>query len=365
MRSFILISSTCIFLFLCICSCQNPRREDDRKTVETTLSGTRMHSDMLMGRAFICTKDDNIFMRSFYPDSVAIIYSMSGDSLKRVRSFGIKGRGPFEFNDYPAFYFKDDSLYIMDESRIGDMLKLTVAGIDDIRNNDGYENWKEYDLQWLNPFMSGMSFAPVDSRHFLVLGDEHGKENLLTEIDIREKRKHPAGYWIADDYSGPAIPKQAIYLSNSEIAINDSLLVFAAGEGRYMEILRLGADGSLSHRCSIYDIPPVYEATPDGLNYKPVIPSYRGMDIRATERFIYAVLNQYNPEYKEYKGYPWYCSDEVEVYGWNGDFITCFATDTPFYDFIVSDDDKTLLTITQDPASGEPTIYRYALRFNE
>ena len=71
--------------------------QTDKKSPSAVIEGTRLHADALMGREFICVSGNSLIMRSFYPDTVAIIYGIAGDSLKRDGSFGIKGRGPFEF----------------------------------------------------------------------------------------------------------------------------------------------------------------------------------------------------------------------------------------------------------------------------
>lgn len=334
--------------------------QHDKKSPSAVIEGTRLRTDALMGREFICISGNSLIMRSFYPDTVAVIYDIAGDSLKRDGSFGIKGRGPFEFT-YPSFYLRQDSLYMLDASLSGELPKIVCAAVEDLRNGSGYDKWKEYDLQWIGSMLLGMGFVPAGGQDFILIGEEFGKENLLNAVNISERTVRGMDYWIDDNYSGPVIPKQSIYTGNADIFINGDRLLYASGEGRYLEILRLGKDFKLSHETSIYSIPPVYEATPDGLNFKPLETSYRGIDAYTTDRFIYISLNPYNPEYKPYKGYPWYCADEIEVYDWDGNFAGCFATDIPFYDFVVTPDDGTLYTLTEDPGSGEPAVYKTAL----
>lgn len=341
-------------------SCCGTKSGQDKKDPSTTLPGTRLAAGELMGRAFLCMEDDRIFMKSFYPDSVGVIYRIEGDSLIQVKHFGIRGRAPYEFQD-PYFAYYDDSLYMFNTSGRGELLDLYVASTDDLENDDGYENWKRYDMSWLNPIMPGLSFAPLGDRRFMLIAAGYGEADILSLVDINEKSRKPANYWIADDYKGANIPKQSIYMGNSRLFRKDSLILFAAGEGRYMDILEPGRDGGISVRKNIYAIPPDYVDVGDKLNFGILPTSYRGIRAFATDGCIYAFLTVYTPEYEEYKGYPFYYFDEIEIYDWDGDFVACFATDRPFYDFIVSADDSTLLTITQDMESGEPAVYRYRL----
>ena len=76
-------------------SCCGTKSGQDKKDPSTTLPGTRLAAGELMGSAFLCMEDDRIFMKSFYPDSVGVIYRIEGDSLIQVKHFGIKGRAPY------------------------------------------------------------------------------------------------------------------------------------------------------------------------------------------------------------------------------------------------------------------------------
>ena len=349
-----------IYIGLTVIGCR--QEQQDKKSVTDHISGESLSCKALVGSAFVCLHDNMVIMKSFSKDSVAVIYQERADSLHYVKHIGIRGRGPYEFID-AIFSYDSDSLYILNESSSGNMLHLRAMGMADMGQIDNYKLWKEYKLDWMEGFMSGDSFVPLDGQKFLFLGDKWGEQNLISLVDLKNNELVPLNYWIEDDYDGPVIPKQSIYMINSSIIRNGNKILFACGEGRYLEILELH-NGEITGRTPIYTITPKYEPDKDGLNYKIKYDNYRGMQVCTTDKYIYAFLRVWTPERKPYKGYPWYCFDEVEVYDWNGNFIKNYQTDIPFYDMIVSNDDKTLYTLTQDNDTKEAVIHKYTLNNN-
>ena len=349
------IYALCIWALI---SCSQ-KEQQDKKDVTDYLSGITLHSNELVGSTIICIKGDMLIMNSFDRDSVAVIYTMKGDTLEYVKHIGIKGRGPFEF-EQPFFSSTEDSLYMLNTTLFGDLQNIYITSTDNIGQIDNYSFWKDYKLDWTESLKKGPCFIPFEDKLFLIIGGKLGEENILSIIDASTKEIIPMSYWIEDDYSGPVIPKQSIYMSNSRIFKNGNKLLFACGEGRYLEIMDI-KDGKIAGRAPIYCIKPEYEASPDGLNFRIKYDNYRGMQVRTTKDYIYVSLRVWTPEMEPYKGYPFYFFDEVEVYDWSGNFIKCYQTDTPFYDFAVTDDNNTLFTVTQDPESKEHFIHKYGL----
>lgn len=349
--------SLAIFV-LVITGCET--RYIGKKEVTDHIKGEVLAVDMLMGNSFIGMKDDMLAMKSYDKDSMAVVYRICGDSLHCERHFGVKGRGPFEF-DMAVFSQEVDSLYVIDEVQFGGEL-MSMRSID-FRHPDrayDYRLWKEDDLQWMNPFHFGDGFVSLGGQKFLFLGSRYDTEELLTKVDIGKKETHPLGYWIEDDYEGPVLPKQSAYLSNSKLHKHGNRILFACGEGRYLELFDIEGD-SIARRIPIYDIRPDYEAAEDKLNYAMHYENLRGMRVCTTDRYIYVHLNVYTHEMKPYKGYPFYYFDELEVYDWDGRFICNYQTDVPFCDMIVSENDETIYVYTQDIETKEPVIMRYSL----
>ena len=93
-----------------------------------------------------------------------------------------------------------------------------------------------------------------------------------------------------------------------------------------------------------------------------------GINVFTTSTFIFVHLKTYQDEeglqqsISDFKGYPYYYNDELEVYDWNGNFLRNYQTIIPFYDFFVTEDHKTLFTISQDLNTYEPIMVKYELQ---
>ena len=150
----------------------------------------------------------------------------------------------------------------------------------------------------------------------------------------------------------------------SKIFASGSKIVYACSEGRYVSILDFSSD--TPGEKLIYDEFPVYKAAPDGMNAIRSPKSRRGVYAFATDSLIYISHlenmiedGRYVPD--NYKGYPPYYNDRIEVYDWGGDCIATYILDRPFYNFYVRDDDKSLYTLTIDRETMYSEIYRYCI----
>ena len=62
------------------------------------------------------------------------------------------------------------------------------------------------------------------------------------------------------------------------------------------------------------------------------------------------------------KEYPFYYRNEIEVFDWNGEITLKYIMDKPFSDFVVSSDDTTIYTLSQDVNTKEPQVVVYRLK---
>ena len=86
----------------------------------------------------------------------------------------------------------------------------------------------------------------------------------------------------------------------------------------------------------------------------------RGLRIRAASSRLF-VLYEHPVEMAEYKGYPFYYTDFVDVFDWEGNQLERLQFDIPFGDFVVTEDGRTLYTISEDKETFEASIRRYDL----
>ena len=208
----------------------------------------------------------------------------------------------------------------------------------------------------------GNDFDLLTSSDYIVLGGEYGRESILARLSERSLTWSSVPFWPDDGYKGEALPKQMLYTRNSKVFSNGDKIFYASGEGRYFSILNISGDPV--SESFIYDEYPSYSVGPDGLNPKRDPESKLGGIACATDSAIYiGLLNclhtpaGYVPD--NYKGYPPYYIDEIEVYGWNGEYLCTYTLDTPFATFFVSG--RYLYTVTVDRDTMLSEIYRYDL----
>lgn len=112
----------------------------------------------------------------------------------------------------------------------------------------------------------------------------------------------------------------------------------------------------------IYDEYPDYEVSSDGINPRRKPESKLGGIAYATDSLIFLSLldcriidDKYVPE--DYKGYPPYYNDMIEVYDWNGKYLYTCVTDIPFSTFYARG--RFLYTLTTNKETLSSEVYRY------
>lgn len=124
-----------------------------------------------------------------------------------------------------------------------------------------------------------------------------------------------------------------------------------------MDIMGFDGQNITSHNVVLNILPEyVYNGRKTSIRNK----EYRGIKIATTDRYIYVTYSN-TVENEEYKGYPGYFKDRIDVYDWDGNIIQRYETDQPFYNFIVSNDDSCLYTLSHDNETKEPTLLYYKL----
>ncbi len=338
-------------------SCKSGVAVNDRKDITDRLIGKELFCSDLLGNSFVGIVGDTVIMEFYSSPKLCGVFIDEGDTLTKVTEILYKGRGPYEFLN-PMMLVENDSLCIVDRDGRG-VRKICHIPVDAIASPDNNARWRIEDLSWCGTMNVGSDFLLFDDRRILLSGDEYGRENVLTVIDASCQTKIPLAYWISDGYSGNVIPKQSIYTDNATLCRKGDKILYACGEGRYMELFRLTGNG-ITDRKTIYAQCPEY-VDRDGINYGVFADGNRGIKACATNKYIYAVLRGPLLPSRKYKGYPGYYYDEIEVYDWDGNFVRNYQTAQPFMTMSVTDDDSTLYTISVDLDTMEPEIVKYML----
>lgn len=141
---------------------------------------------------------------------------------------------------------------------------------------------------------------------------------MLTVIDLDKKETYGIEYWFSDEVDAPNNVQTLVYVPNATICSNEEKLMYACGEGRFLDVISFDGTNVIGHK-TIYDILPDYTVSRSGLDYHLSPNSDRGMRVRTTNNRIYVLLSMFHFENgvltpEAYKGYPRDYFDELEVY---------------------------------------------------
>ncbi|MDD4712124.1 MAG: hypothetical protein PHP34_02205 [Bacteroidales bacterium] len=338
-------------------------KQKDTTPLVNNLKGESLLCKNFNGMSFIGMKDSNIIIRS-YTDTLFEIYKIKGKNIERVKKFGLKGNGPNEYYIF-ATYFDNirSDLYVLENNG-----KLTHGSVININNKSiaDEKTWEKIDFKWMKPFYSGFSFIPESKDSFLILGAVSNSKNFLSSISISDKSIVPIDYWVKNKYApNNNFITQRIYIDNANLLMNHTKhkFLYSGGNGKVVYIFNLKGN-KVDSLIKIYDEVKVHKTT-DGINY--TFPEKVNWDVftKTTDKYIFIRLYKYeknNGNADDYKGYPYYYSDNLEIYDWNGRHIVDINFDTPFYDFIVDKNNKFILTLTNDMETKETVMRRYPIQ---
>lgn len=303
--------------------------------------------------------DDDIFVASTF-SRTKLLTAIKLDGSGECQDFLDVGRGPLEVNG-ASFSSHGDTIHAMSYTPggIDGVIAIPIGKISD------KSSWKSRDLALDSNFMFGNGFDLISGSRYLVLGDAYGKENILSIVDAdAENTCSPVGYFPEDDYDGEVIPKQGIYTRASKVFCNGNKALYVCGDGKYASILDLSAEGLDEIR--IYDENPVYGQASDGINPFRSSKSKSGVYSFANDSLIClspltVALSEKGWESDNFKSYPPYFTDVVEIYDWHGKFLKAFMLDTPGCGYYITEDNGYLYELTVNPETKISELYKYRL----
>ena len=349
----------CALISLFVWSCQ--QKNETPSVID--ISGESLLCKDFNGMSFVGLKDSNIIMRS-YSDTLFEIYKMKGNTMERTNKFGLRGNGPNEYTIFATYFDNRRSdLYVLENNS-----KLTHGSIININNKDisNVKTWEKIDFKWIKTFYAGFSFIPESKDSLLIVGAVPDSESFLSRISIAEKTVAPVDLWMKNNY----VPNnnyitQRIYIDNAILLMNKTnhKFLYSGGNGKVVYLFNLKGN-KVDSLIKLYDEVKVHK-TSDSLNYQ--FPEKVNWDLytRITDKYIFIRLFKYeknNGKTIDYKGYPYYYTDKLEIYDWEGKHIVNINLDTPFYDFIVDENNQFILTLTNDLNTKETIIRKYSIQ---
>lgn len=303
---------------------------------------------------FLAVTDSMIVFSSYDRNGNVKVYKKDDCTISESYTILRKGRSEREIN-FVLPKFINRNIMAFDKhgaNGISKFLKVKLSVEKPI-------NWSVEQTTWLNDIQTFGDFTVINDSTIIAIAGKWKSKEILSSIDLKNNLRTPLKFWIEDKQQAPDQNKQVLYSANAQIALNSdrTKLVYACGEGRFMDIMGFDGQNITSHNVVLNILPEyVYNGRKTSIRNK----EYRGIKIATTDRYIYVTYSN-TVENKEYKGYPGYFKDRIDVYDWDGNIIQRYETDQPFYNFIVSNDDSCLYTLSHDNETKEPTLLYYKL----
>lgn len=310
--------------------------------------------------------DASFFKLVFASDSLIVVSSFSNSykltsyhkcgSTYREENFLNIGNGPQEVQMASVKYFHD-SIRVVSYSPFG-ITGLLSMPLNSLTDSD---TWNHIPVK--QELLYGGDFAwDIDGSVVLIAG-EMDSEEILTRFRTADGGLSKIDFWPEDSYKGSSVTKQMMYFRSSSLSANGEKIMFAAGEGRYVSILDMSTSPITEKK--LFAEYPRYKTARDGINPVREPGSPLGVYSFSTENAIYlSPVNchinnhgKYDPE--DYKGYPAYYVDVLDVFDWDGTHLKTLLFDRPFSDFHVNEEEHCIYTHSCDLESMSSVIYKY------
>ena len=344
-----------IALLFCLCSCRVRTDQVEKTSVD------------LMGERVELGDDCSFFNIHYASDSLIVVSTFSLDykltayvkCAGEYKSYDFLhiGRGPGEILDASVRY-KNDTLYVLSSSPFGlaGFIEIPLSSIEDA------SEW-DYTFMEKSLFLGG-DFDVCGKGEYVILGGEYGQSSILLKCSVNDNTLSPIYFWPEDNYSGPVVPKQSMYMRAASISYNKERLLYACGEGRYVSILDLSVNSF--KEIPMYNEFPKYKESSDGLNPTRLSDSSIGVYSFATDSLIYLTPisskldgSEYYPD--NYKGYPPYYNDVIDIYDWNGIYQYTYRLNVPFGNMFVNSSENKLYVLSMDMDTDMSAIYSFDL----
>ena len=335
----------CIFALCLSCTGQSSFKE-------RALSGVVAFHDA-DAYMFVMATDSSVIVYNPFDTLFFSKYSPSG-----TEKFLQRGRGAFEaINPLHSFYTDGKELTVVDHSGISNPIKMLSF---DLRSPNDFSNWKCDDLSWLGSMRPIRGIIKLSTDVYLVASGRYGSGTILSRLNVADRVLTPIDFDVKLHSKADDLVREQVLAPSSIICFSkdSSQFAYACGEGQYLEIFEL--DGrSATNRIRALNIPPRFKETADH-SYSMKDREHRGIKLRTGGARLYVFYEQ-NVELSQYKGYPRYFNDYLDVFNGHGKRLERLQLDMPFSDYILTADGNYLYTSTIDVATKEPLIMKYKL----
>lgn len=359
---------TILFLFI---SCSSNKKtglvSSSKDKDATEIKGQILSADSTILSSIVeQIYEDILIMRVRNYSPVYEVCMIKDDQVVKLASFMDEGNGPFRAIYPKCFIDKaNQCLYLYGEN-FNPIYRIPFPLSENVLKT---ETWERVSMSKAKNAVWGQQYAAmksIGSQNFLAIGGNMDGNNMFSIIS-KDTTISVNGYSLPDDgFVGPHEVKRINYLSANLLKHpSDNRYVYVCMNGDYVDIFTLKGD-AISDVIPIHSKYPLY-SNEDGLNPKydreNTSLGYFGY---ATSQYIYLLSSPFSSinewlSTPNYKGYPSFVMDNVEVYDWDGNFIKKLKLNIPVFTFVVSDDDKYIYATSLNLETDDEAIIRYTL----
>jgi len=306
--------------------------------------------------------DDDYLLASTSHSSTNLIRIPIKDSkliFENCEFFLNKGRAQADIQNHAIFKCCNDTIHVLSYNSYGidKIIRIPFDGIKDI------PSWEiDNSTYYQGLFPAGLNLDVLDDGSYIFAGGKFDSEKFICFLNNKEQNFKMYDYIPDDGIDSNPMVKLLVYSGNARIFTNGNDILYICGNGCLAMILN-SEDGNIRY---LYDEFPIYSVAPDGINYGISPKSSLGISSFASDNAIYLsphtekiVNGKYVPD--NFKGYPPYFVDRIEVFSWEGNGLYTLCLEYPCSSFMVDESGKRLYAKSQDLDTGDEIIYQYDL----
>lgn len=363
------------------CGYNNGRKLNETSQVQTTSTNkndivklVKLKGDTIdFGNSIIspvitALSDEHFLIRGYGENYFNVFeWDTSQNRLVNLGGFLKKGKGPTEMISPTVNIDKERKIiFVLDfNGNISKLIKIPYDKIEKIFNK---EEWMEISFTNLVNGLYFPSFVAANDTSIIVLGSSPASNNMLSIVNLSNLSTKEIPYTFPntsyEQTNSMNVLNHLVYGINATIEKrpNGNELLYACSHGKFAEIITV-RDYEVINHINISSIIPKYTSKD---NANPVFSNdcLQGYTVYVTSNCIYLLDLPLTKEDinkgKNYKGYPFYYSDKLLVYNWDGKLVNTYLLDAPICTFVVDAKDNALIGMTNDK-NGDIIVKKYTL----
>lgn len=356
-------------LFLLACNQSEPEKDyfDENGTGQVLSSQILCLDSARVGIGCDYVIGDKLIVDRQVPSHRYEIFTIKGDSLLYEGKFMNIGKGPNEMS-YPALKYDQQTNRMFVYSVDNLEGKLFIIDLNNFKNIYDQSSWDKRKLPIIytrsqmelvndSVFLNRSNIGGSNMFSLSYLGD---KDNDSKSVDFKYPGEHPGL---------PSSGQDLLFKGTLKRNPKSLTFTYSCYFSPYLFIFDLINEQITNIRCLSAAL-PVYQVKDDFHNPFGIADQYKSgfTFVEVTDLYIYIGYNNLTwgqlRDRSDFKGYPDYYFDRINVFDWDGNFVKRLVLDKPVRKFVVHSDDNYLYASSLDLTQGEQPdqVLRFMLK---